>query len=130
VAQLHEVGIFTIQDMINAGQGAILKLRGQDFPGVPLDKRMTFKTVRTGVFGVTHSKTNGSSHEEDGDHDGDDDGEDEHDDEDDDDVDDDDDDEGGGLDYPGVPLDQRMTFKTVRSDMAALVVLLMYDLHL
>jgi hypothetical protein len=25
---------------------AILKLRGQDFPGVPLDQRMTFKTVR------------------------------------------------------------------------------------
>eukprot|EP01034_Spumella_vulgaris_P026009 gene26009-32530_t len=45
IAMLNSVGIFTIRDLANAGVYTILKLRGFDFPQVPLDARMTFTDI-------------------------------------------------------------------------------------
>lgn len=45
IDMLHQVGIYTIRDLADAGLYTVLKLRGFDFPQIPLENRMHFADI-------------------------------------------------------------------------------------
>lgn len=45
IAMLESVGVYTIRQLAEADKYVILKLRGYDFPQVPLDKRLNFDDI-------------------------------------------------------------------------------------
>jgi hypothetical protein len=45
IAMLESVGLYTIRDLAEANKYLILKLRGFDFPQVPLDERLHFDDI-------------------------------------------------------------------------------------